>query len=202
MHAEGPLHKFTSSVDIASDHSSPFLTHSLLTPLFRVSFLLISCPHLVVFLGCSYLTSGAEYCDDMLCDKMVLRFQGGFYLSGARSYQKSSLYNTAKDQWCGPPIPTDGFLDRRNAGSSNTTREVYTGVALLASGTVSLTSLRKEVEYPVGHMDYVYDFLNIADADIGNIQTRYGLAAGDYPFLTPNTYKMKLVGEKKATYKK
>jgi len=139
----------------------------------------------------------------MLCDKMVLRFQGGFYLTGARSYQKKALKATAEelnkdDLWCGPGLDDINPIKNRYA-SSNTTKEIYTGVALLASGTVSLSSLRKEVEYPVGHMDYVYDFLDIPDSAI---QSYYGLAAGDYPFLTPNTYKLKLVGEKKATYKK
>jgi len=146
-----------------------------------------------------YLTSGAEFCDDMLCDKMVLRFQGGFYLSGAQSFYQQALDQTSQelglnDVWCGGSL-----YSAYNASGTEDTTKPFTGAALLASGTVSLASMRKEVEYPVGHMDYVYDFVQMSQTQLTSM---LGISDGDYPFLTPNTYKLKLVGEKKATYKK
>lgn len=161
-----------------------------------------------------YLTEGSEYCDDTLCDKMVLTFQGGFYVSAVRSTTPESLRDN-NENICGPgvplpPIKKEGSSQKTaakkdaNKGAKASTasygdhkeeEELYPGIAFVMSGSITVTSVEKKVGYQTGHMDYVYDFRQI-DTDL--LASQFG--PGDYTKMTPNTYKIKLVGDKKATY--
>lgn len=151
-----------------------------------------------------YLTAGAEFCDDTLGQNMVLTIQGGLYFTPARSTQPVSLANNANpDDSCGPRI---GSANRRVAPSVKSAAArsgdgeapMYYGEALMVSGTIKATSLDKKVEYPLGHMDYVYDFF-VQDEEYLKAKYQNNLEA--FPKVRPNSYNVKLIARsKKATY--
>lgn len=156
--------------------------------------------------ACSYLTDGAELCDEELCQNMVLTFQGGFYEAAVTTTQQYSAFQSAETR-CGRALQrnkrraaagkeaTGPVKPLRRAGDGDAEETVYTGIALIASGTVTVTSVDKKTEYTTGHMDYVYDAIALNPQYVADV---YG--PGDYTEVTAQTYKIKLVGDKQATY--
>lgn len=145
-------------------------------------------------------------CDDALC-RMVLTIQGGLYLTPARSTQLLSLANNANpDDTCGPALGElsvrmgHGPAKAANIGSGGDEEpKLFTGLALMVSGTVTATSLERRMEYPLGHVDYVYDFKPL---DAAALQQLVGSTdVESFPRVRPNSYSMKLVAKRKqATY--
>lgn len=146
-------------------------------------------------------------CDGALC-RMVLTIQGGLYLTPARSTQLLSLANNANpDDTCGPALGefgqrAGGPAKAANIGIGSGTdgeAKLFTGLALMVSGTVTATSLERRMEYPLGHVDYVYDFKPL---DAETLQQLVGSTdVESFPRVRPNSYSMKLVAKRKqATY--
>jgi hypothetical protein len=85
-----------------------------------------------------------------------------------------------------------------NLGDTRRARNVtlYEGIAQVMSGTVTITSLDREVEYTHGYMDYVARFTPTVD-NTGGLRRAGGASATGLAVITPNTYNLKLVSKKK-----